>query len=43
MRLAGFSLGYIVKTGLAALLFLLLFNWAARRVGGPLASIAAAA
>lgn len=43
MKLAGFSAGYVVKTGIAALLFLLLFNWAARRVGGPLASIAQAA
>lgn len=43
MRLAGFSAGYIVKTGLAALLFFLVFNWAARRVGGPLAAVAQAA
>lgn len=43
MRLAGFSFGYVVKTGLAALVFLLLFNFIARRVGGPLQSIAAAA
>lgn len=43
MRLAGFSLGYVVKTGIAALLFLLLFNFAARKVGGPLQAIAAAA
>jgi hypothetical protein len=44
MRLAGFSVGYIVRTGIAALIFLILFKWLARRTNvAPLQAAAAAA
>lgn len=43
LRLGGFSAGYIVRVGIAAVLFILLFKWlAAKSKITPLQSVAAA-
>lgn len=43
LRLGGFSAGYIVRVGIAAVLFILLFKWVAGKTRfQPLQSVAAA-
>lgn len=43
MKLAGFSAGFVVKTGIAAVLFIVLLKFLAVKTNiGPLQSIAAA-
>lgn len=43
LKLGGFSAGYILRVGIAAVLFILLFKWVAAKTKiAPLASVAAA-
>lgn len=43
LKLGGFSAGYILRVGIAAVLFILLFKWVAGKTRiAPLQSVAAA-
>lgn len=43
LKLGGFSAGYIIRVGIAAVLFILLFKWVAGKTRfTPLQSVAAA-